>query len=62
MQDWTILQARERHLADLALCTNQQERNMCNALCRKSVKDLAIELRLTRGLNPGEKSIMETYY
>jgi hypothetical protein len=56
---WTLQALSQARLKDLTLCQTQQERQLCDALNIKEIKETAIRIKLTRKLSPGELAILQ---
>ena len=57
---WTIKQLYDSMLEDLNLCQTDLERQLCETLCKKEIREKAKEFKKTRKLTPVEIAILET--
>lgn len=61
LQAWTIKQLNEARIEALNACHSPLERNMCNAICGKEIREKAIEWAKVRKLTPFEVAIAEQF-
>lgn len=59
LEPWTLSHLWQEYEHDLKLCTTENERSCCRALCFREMRMKAIEFMQTRKLTPGELIILE---
>ena len=59
MNAWTLLQLKRQLAEDLKSCHTELERSMCETICNKEIRELAVQIQKTRKLTPGEQAVLD---
>ena len=59
MKAWNLKDLYQEHLKDIQYCHTDLERNMCETINFKQIRQLGVDIQKQRKLTPGEYTILE---